>query len=141
MEEEIDDVVDVGSVEGDDSSQEIEGMKEALAEVNAELEKVRFERALAVELTRAGVIDLEAGMKLAGKGEDVKGVVDSLKQGKPYLFDRKVVGEIGGAITASVKVRKSVGLDKLSEAAKAAKNTGSRRDLFEYLKLRRSLKK
>ncbi len=142
MEEEIDSVVgDVGSSDVDDSLQELEGMKEALAEVQAELDKVRFEKSLAVELTRAGAIDVEAAIKLAGEGEEVKEIVDSLRNSKPYLFDRKVVGEIGGAITASVKVRKSVGLDKLSEAAKRAKKTGRRRDLFEYLKLRRSLRK
>ena len=140
MEEENVDVVDVG-MEESVSGKEIEGLQEALAEVSQELEKVRFEKSLAVELTRAGVIDLDAAMKLAEKGEDVSQVVDSLKQSKPYLFDRKLVGEIGGAITASVKVRKSVGLEKLVEAAESAKSTGSKRDLLEYLKLRRSLRK
>lgn len=101
-----------------------------------------LERARKIDelLRDADTIDLEAArllteVAIAGMDEaDVELAVRDLKSHRPYLFKRKRT-EHG---SMSRRVDPAVGAsDDLTDAAVVASNTGHRRDLLRYLRLRR----
>jgi len=91
-------------------------------------------------LTESDTVDLEATRLLtevavAGMDEpDVASAVADLRRHKPYLFDR------GAAGLPSAMGPREPGCepDPAAEAADEARQTGDRRDLLRYLRLRRS---
>lgn len=124
----------------DDSDIELVKLREDLALAQSQLATAQHERELAVQLTRAGVVDLDAALKLAGQGDNALAIVEQLKTDKPYLFAGQ--SKAGPGITAGVRpLRGEPSLAKLRQASQQASASGNRRDLYEYLKLRRVLKK
>jgi hypothetical protein len=107
------------------------------------LNSIGLEQKLTHKLAAAGAVDLEATLLIAkarieGRDEaDLDGVIEQLKKEKQYLF-----GGTGAAATAKktagAKDRMQNSQTILERAAKKAATTGSRTDLQEYLKLRRS---
>jgi hypothetical protein len=95
-------------------------------------------------LLEAGVADLETACMLLGKrldfGEDIEGQtlsrgVEQLLLDKPYLL--KSASASLPPSTASAKPARPGGLAQLTRAADRAIQTGDRRDVAEYLRLRR----
>ena len=82
-----------------------------------------------------------------GQGDkaDLSSVVEQLKREKQYLFPRPDSGQVGEKTSGSVAVRTSPakeqrsGAGALERAAKRAAGTGSRTDLQEYMRKRRSV--
>jgi hypothetical protein len=116
-----------------------------------ELGAIRIEQKLIRKLTAAGVADLEAGVLLAksrveGDGDEhIDKVIEQLKKEKQYLFssskssvpsDKAGFGVVRG--TAGAKERGAGGQVVLERAAIRAAQTGDRKDLQEYLKVRRN---
>lgn len=96
-------------------------------------------------LASEGARDLEAAMLIAkarlGQGDkaDLSSVVEQLKKEKQYLFGETSIGGASPALrTSSVKEQRS-GAGVLERAAKRAAGTGSRSDLQEYMRKRRSV--
>jgi hypothetical protein len=119
-----------------------------------ELKGVRKDQELTKRLAAAGARDLEAAVLIAksrlGQGDktDLSSVVEQLKKEKQYLFgwtatggvpDNDFRGQASPAIrTSSVKEQRS-GTGAIERAAKRAAGTGSRSDLQEYMRKRRSI--
>jgi len=125
-------------------------LAKSLKEVSLRLDKAtdelagsKVERQLIGKLTNAGVRDIEAGVliakaRISEHDGDIDGVIDSLKREKAYLFADGKKGQFSLPKTKSLKdeQRPQMGL---AAAADRAAATGDRRDLQEYLQLRRSL--
>ncbi len=126
-----------------------------------ELKATQKEQELMRRLASEGARDLEAAMLIAkarlAKDEkagsthstssgpasspqgDLNGVVEQLKKEKQYLFGDKSIGGVNPALrTSSAKEQRS-GAGVLERAAKRAAGTGSRSDLQEYMRKRRSI--
>lgn len=129
-----------------------------------ELGTIRIEQKIIRKLTAAGAADIEAGVLLAksrvegdgfptGSGlttssdEHIDSVIEQLKKDKPYLFGSSKAsgsGNKAGFGTAAVrgtggaKDRGVGGQMILERAAVRAAQTGDRKDLQEYLKVRRN---
>ncbi|MBN2843337.1 MAG: hypothetical protein JXM68_09620 [Sedimentisphaerales bacterium] len=117
---------------------EADDLQSELAEAQAKLAEAEFVRELSVELTRSGVIDLEAALQLAGEGQDAQTAAEQLRQDKPYLF--AVKAGIAPGPTAGVRsVHTDNSQARLKVASRQASQSGNRRDLYEYLRLRRAL--
>jgi len=135
----------------------VEELAGELADVRAEesrladeLKGVQKEQELTRRLTAAGARDLEAATliakaRLAGADKagstsspqaDLDGVVEQLKREKQYLFGEKVSG--GAAVRTSGAKEQRGGGTGIERAAKRAAGTGSRADLQEYMRKRRS---
>jgi uncharacterized protein YajQ (UPF0234 family) len=120
--------------------------KEAqVSELAGELEGVRLEQKLISKLYQAGVRDLEAAMLLAKvriSGDDKKDLdacIEQLKKEKGYLFGNQSSQDKALQRSAGAKEKGMSNQTVLEQAAKRAATTGGRRDLQEYLKLRRRL--
>ncbi|MHB1156092.1 MAG: hypothetical protein ACYC26_04555 [Phycisphaerales bacterium] len=91
-------------------------------------------------LVESDAVDLEAARLLTELAveqmdePDVAAAVEELRQRKPYLFRRRHSGGGGGA-ALSPRPRNSSGV--LDDAAEQASQSGDRRDLLRYLRLRR----
>ena len=133
-----DEVYEVGVV--NEQGADIERLQNELEEVSAKLEKVEFEKKLTIAFAEEGVIDLDAALKLAEQGKDATEIVAELRDKKPYLFRGKK-GQ-SSEMTSGVKRREASNdksKEKLGSIAEVARRSGSRKDLCEYLKLRRTL--
>jgi hypothetical protein len=144
----------------------VEELAEELAEVRAEatrladeLKATHREQELMRRLASEGTRDLEAAIliakaRLAGKDQagstgspqaDLGGVIEQLKKEKGYLFPRPDPGQVGEKTSGSATARTSPakeqrsGAGVLERAAKRAAGTGSRSDLQEYMRKRRSI--
>ncbi len=136
----------------------VEELAGELAEARAEatrladeLKATHREQELMRRLASEGTRDLEAAMLMAkarlAKDEkgDLSGVVEQLKKEKQYLFHRPSSGQVGEKTSESVAVRTSSakeqrsGAGVLERSAKKAIGTGSRSDLQEYMRKRRSI--
>ncbi|MHC4131772.1 MAG: hypothetical protein ACYSSP_04240 [Planctomycetota bacterium] len=122
---------------------ELEKVKAEATEASKQLDMIRFEQTLKDKLTAAGSIDLEAALLITKArleveaGADLDSIIEQLKKEKSHLFVDS--GEMGHlSKTAGVKERASSGEVILERAAKKAATTGTRRDLQEYLQLRRN---
>jgi len=108
-----------------------------------ELGQLETEQTLVRKLVSAGVGDLETTVLIAKArlgaqdGADVDSVVEQLKKEKQHLF---VSADTPAATvkTAGAKGKVIGGRSILERAAKKAATTGSRVDLQEYLRIRRS---
>jgi ABC-type Na+ efflux pump permease subunit len=132
---------------------EAKGQMERLTE---ELGTIRVEQKLLHKLTAAGVTDLEAAVLLArsrvdgdgstlltaGSDEKIDGVIEQLKKEKQYLFGKGQPQAGGMAIRGTAGAKSAAGRSSgqvvLERAALRAANTGDRKDLQEYLRVRRN---
>ncbi len=120
------------------NEQQVDDLQTQLAETQAKLAGAEFVRELSVELTRCGVIDLDAALKLADDGQDAKAAAEQLRQDKPYLFAAKP-GAMPGPTAGVRSVHTDNSQARLKVASQQAAQSGNRRDLYEYLRLRRAL--
>ena len=103
---------------------------------------VALEQELTSKLAAAGVNDLEAALLLAQKrleqsdGSDAESIVEQLLKEKEYLFASFEKPKASG-MTAGVKENASTGRTVLERAGRNAATSGSRRDVQEYLRVRR----
>jgi hypothetical protein len=108
-----------------------------------ELKATQKEQELMRRLASEGTRDLEAAMLIAKSrlAKDEKGglssVVEQLKKEKGYLFGEKTPGSV--AVRTSPAKEQRNGAGALERAAKRAAGTGSRSDLQEYMRKRRSI--
>ncbi len=125
-------------------SAELEQTKAELSEAAEELASIKTEQELTRKLSAAGASDLEAAVLLAksrlegSDSKDVDNCIEQLKKEKQYLFGRAGTTNLTVKKTSGVKNR-AVGQSVLEQAAKKAAGSGDRRDLQEYLKLRRNV--
>jgi len=115
------------------------------AELSERLSEAEAERELVSKLAGEHTKDLETAVlvakarlsqsgKAGGEAASVERVIEQLKSDKPYLF-----GEPAVSVHRTAGARERVsGRSVLAGAAKKAAATGSRADLQEYLKVRRS---
>ena len=108
-----------------------------------ELKGVQKDQELTKRLVAAGARDLEAAVLIAksrlGQGDktDLSSVVEQLKKEKGYLFGEKT--SVSVAVRTSPAKEQRSGAGALERAAKRAAGTGSRSDLQEYMRKRRSI--
>ena len=108
-----------------------------------ELDNVRTEHKLTQKLIAAGTVDIESAVLLAKtrmqeqKDLDVDELIEQLKQDKQYLF-KNSNKNVTTMKTSGAKDHTTDVYANLANAARKAANTGSRRDLQEYLKVRRN---
>ena len=132
------------------AEKKVEDLGEQLAQVQVEREQIskqlsnlQTEQKLMNKLIAAGTIDVESAVLIAKerlqsqKDTDADEVVGQLRKEKPFLF-----GNSTPVVTAQKNsgARERLGSTQavLERAAKKAATTGNRRDLHEYLKLRRN---
>ena len=129
---------------GEELAAELADAKEQISQVTGELTSIKTEQKLMRKLALAGASDLEAAVllartRLAGDSDsEIDSAVEQLKKEKQYLFSRSGSGAMKAAATAAAKDKLSSSQAVLERAAKKAAVTGDRRDLQEYLKLRRN---
>jgi len=117
--------------------------------VKGQVDQMRQETELTQQLTQAGVKDLEAALLLAqrrlhdgnGEKQDVPHVIEQLRKERPYLFDAGEEIDVGlTRPTASVRTHSQTGVQTLSRMAERARTTGGRKDMQEYMRIRRSVR-
>lgn len=129
------------------AEQQALAMADRLAAVEAAAEDLRRmvgegERARQIdrELLIAGVVDLDAARTLveahASDGATVLEAVSRVRERRPLLFAAR--GR-GGVRATSLPVTEREGDGTLGEVAEAARETGDRRLLLRYLRMRRGL--
>jgi len=129
-----------------------ERRSEELAEAEAQRDEARHqlqaaENRLAAErkLTQAGVVDVETASLLLARRADLDGDLDAeeldrrieeLLLEKPFLRDRTGGGSLPPG-TAAAREPAEAPAARLADAAQRAASTGGRRDVADYLRLRR----
>lgn len=122
--------------------QEVRELRSSNERLSGELREVRTEQELAGRLSAAGVCDMEAAVLLAkarlaeNSGADIDEVVVQLRKEKSYLFDSETGGSMARR-TSGVKVTQGGERRVLESRAKQAVESGSRRDLYEYMRAKR----
>ena len=127
----------------EDLDGELQKSNELNKNLSEELEQLRLEKKLSGGLISAGVCDLETGLLVAKQRlaesedkEDVESVIEKLRKEKGHLFSRQE-GQAGSVRTKPVRERGSGTRTVLEKAARDAAGSGSRRDVQEYMRLRR----
>lgn len=129
----------------DDPANQLAQATEKIAQMARDLEDLQMEQKLMHKLAAAGAVDLETAVlvaktRLNGKPvTELEGCVAQLRKEKAYLFGAPPQ-TAGPRKTAAVKDRGPAGATALAQAAQKAAQTGSRADVQQYLKLRRSLR-
>ncbi len=109
-----------------------------------ELKATQKEQELMSKLAAEGTRDLEAAVLIAKArlaredNADLAGVVEKLKKEKGYLFGEKIAAEAAPR-TSPAKEPRQGGAAGIERAARRAVGTGSRADLQEYMRKRRSV--
>ncbi len=115
---------------------------ERIAQMSQEADDLKLERQLLQKLAAAGVVDLEAALLLAkarlDEDADVERAIEQLRTEKRYLFAGAASEKTVARKTAGPRDRVSSRSTLLEQAARKAARTGSRTDLLEYLRLKRS---
>ena len=123
---------------------ELADAKEQISQMTGELASIKTEQKLMRKLALAGASDLEAAVllartRLAGDSDsEIEGAIEQLKKEKQYLFRSGGSGTMKVTTTAAAKDKLSSSQAVLERAAKKAAVTGDRRDLQEYLRMRRN---
>lgn len=112
-----------------------------------ELKATHKEQELMSKLAAEGTRDLEAAVliakaRLASEDKaDVAGVVEQLKKEKGYLFcEKSEISGVNPALrTSPAKEPRQGGAAGIERAARRAAGTGSRADIQEYMRRRRSV--
>jgi len=127
---------------------QLEALEQEHRAVEGQVEQMRQETELTQQLTQAGVKDLEAALLLAqrrlqndnGEKQNVPQMIEQLRTERPYLFEECEKIEIGlTRPTASVRTQSQSGVQTLSRMAERVRTTGSRKDMQEYMRIRRSV--
>jgi len=137
------------------AEQQVEQLSQKLQEREREQEtiqkrlgEVQLETELTQRLVKAGAVDIELALllakkKLSGGGEmDTQALVAELQKDRPILFSDSI-GETAATLagpTAGLRPQNRGGLSNLSQKARQAQQSGSRKDMQEYLRLRRSVR-
>jgi hypothetical protein len=121
---------------------QLEAAKAQTAELSAKLNEASLEQQLFRKLTEAGASDIESALLLAKNrlkdGGDVDICIRQLRKEKIHLFAPEGSAGVFPARTAGVRSRGDEVTATLAKAAGKAAATGSRKDLQDYLKLRRN---
>jgi hypothetical protein len=109
-----------------------------------ELKATQKEQELMQRLAAEGARDLEAAVLIAkarisrDNKADVNNVVEQLKKEKGYLFSERPA-TAAAVRTSPAKESRQTGASAIERAARSAAGTGSRADLQEYMRKRRSV--
>jgi len=123
----------------------LQGSQQIQQDTQARLSEKELENKLTQELVQAGVVDVEAALLLAQKkaktrqdNDDMRGLIEALRNERPYLFSHPV-GEVSASLAApTAGVRSSGGgVNSLLRSAQRAQQSGNRKDMHEYLRMRR----
>ncbi len=114
-------------------------------QLQTELAQVRRENDLIVQMAQRGVVDIEAAALLisrkhAGEGGDdnIDALIEQLRQDRPWLFGRNdQTAPAMNQPTAAVRSERNTDRIEMDKAARQARQSGQRRDLIAYLRLRR----
>ena len=126
--------------------------EQAHGDMEQQVSEANLECDLTQHLVKAGATDIEVALLLAkhqmkapdnDKPREVRALVESLRQAKPYLFgdSGEEAAPAVAAPTAGVRGRKSAGASSLPRLAQRAAQSGSRKDIQEYLRMRRSVRR
>jgi uncharacterized protein YhaN len=122
-------------------AEDLAAAKAQTANLSQQLNDLQIEQQLTRKLAAAGVVDLEAAVVIAKARmdghADMNAVVEQLRNEKQYLFAGTTIA-MPTSKTAPARQRMQNTQAILERAAKRAATTGTRRDLQEYLKLRRN---
>ena len=127
------------------AEQQVESLSEQLGEAQSQLATVGLEGELTRQLVAAGAVDLEVALLLVKQqcdssdeaGRDVGAVVEQLRQKRPSLF--ATANDVLAQPTAGVRRTNQGPGVRLEQMAQRANQTQSRKDMQEYLRLRRSV--
>lgn len=117
---------------------------EKMDHISKELTEVRTEQTLLKKLSAAGAVDLDGALVLAKArfgddgDSDIDVVVEQLREDKGYLF-KQAASAVTAGKTSGARGRSGGCHSVIINAAQKAAASGSRRDLQEYLKLRRTI--
>ena len=120
----------IGELEG-----KLAATERSLVEAREALDAAERKRTIDRELVRQGAIDVETAALLTEAAvsgmekKDVKGAVAELRRGKPYLFHVATRASAMGGVPSEVS--------PLEDAAAEARESGDRRALLRYLRMRR----
>jgi hypothetical protein len=113
------------------------------ANLAVEMADIQLENKLSASLISAGVCDLETALLVAKQrigasdGDvDATSIVESLRNEKGFLFG-KVENTLSSMRTLPVKDKTSGTRGVVEKAARNAAGSGSRRDVQEYMRVRR----
>jgi len=130
--------------------QQLHENEEKQKEMQLRFEEAALENELIQQLVHSGAMDIEASLLLikqkikgsSGKPKELRSLVDNLRQEKPYLFSHgqdSVVSTLAGP-TAGAKGQVGGRGNRLLRLAQQAQRSGSRKDIQEYLRVRRSIR-
>jgi hypothetical protein len=124
-------------------TEELNQSQKKASKLSEQLNDVCTEQTLTHKLIAAGTVDIESSVLLAKarmreqEEIDIDGVIEQLKKEKQYLFINS--GEnVTSTKTSCAKDRTNDVYTVLAKTARKAANSGSRKDLQEYLKARRN---
>ena len=127
-------------------SQQLAESEQKLGETQGRLATVGLEGELTRQLVVAGAVDLEVALLLAKEqcgssdetGPDIGAVVEQLRQKRPGLFGTS--NDSFAPATAGRRRANQGSGARLEQMAQQANQTQSRKDMQEYLRLRRSVR-
>ncbi|MBI9015778.1 MAG: hypothetical protein JEZ07_00820 [Phycisphaerae bacterium] len=108
-------------------------------------QETKLENELTAKLAQCGAVDIEAAILLARKNleagdVDIKSVIEQMQIKRPYLFASNKSTTNLGSLTAGVRSGKKVSENVIDNLAHQAQQSGSRRDMQQYLKMRRAIR-
>ena len=118
-------------------------------ETQKQLEEATSECEIMQKLMQAGAADMEVALVLTkqrlqsqhGDGQEVDSVIEELHAARPYLFGESRDPVRFGSPTSGVRSEDHGSLTSLKRMAEKAASSGDRRDVQQYLRLRRSVKR
>jgi len=129
-------------------TQQLKEQQQNQQDIEARLIETQLDTELTRQVVRAGAVDVEAAVLLAKKQysekeeTDVKLLVEGLRKSRPHLFfetAETAVATLAGP-TATIRSRNNGCVSTLSRLAQQAQHSGNRRDMQEYMRLRRSVR-
>ena len=131
-------------------AQQLKDSEKAQREVHTRYDEAILENRLTKHLLQAGALDIEVALLLArqnagtvnGEKKDIECVIDNLRAERPYLFSCKsneVISNLAGP-TAGVRGQNTGSMSHLTRLAQKAQVSGSRKDMQEYLRVKRSIR-
>ncbi len=126
-------------------AEEVARRQEAEGELQEKLRRAERENEIQGQLQRAGVTDAEVARLLVEKAMEggkleAKEAVEQLRRQRPGLFGKEEEGTGLGQPTAGIARRRADGKAALGQQAMKASQSGSRRDVQEYLRMRRVMR-
>ena len=130
-------------------TEKLQNSQQIQQDTQTRLSEKELENKLTQELVQAGVVDVETALLLAQKkaetrqdNNDTRGLIEALRNERPYLFSHPT-GEVSASLAApTAGVRSSGGgVNNLLRSAQRAQQSGSRRDMHEYLRQRRAVQR